>query len=69
MKFAGLKAGESSSYTEFGSFREARAQFEKEYILNKINEYDGNISKTAESIGLERSYLHRKIKSFGMDVE
>ena len=69
MKFAGLKAGESSSYAEFGSFREARAQFEKEYILNKINEYDGNISKTAESIGLERSYLHRKIKSFGMDVE
>ncbi|MBY0385621.1 sigma-54 dependent transcriptional regulator [bacterium] len=69
MKFAGLKAGESASYAEFGSFREARAQFEKEYILSKISEYDGNISKTAESIGLERSYLHRKIKSFGMDVE
>lgn len=69
MKFAGLKAGTTSTYTEFGSFREARAQFEKEYILNKITEFDGNISKTAESIGLERSYLHRKIKSFGMDVE
>ncbi len=69
MKFAGLQAGVASSYTEFGSFREARAQFEKEYILNKITEFDGNISKTAESIGLERSYLHRKIKSFGMDIE
>jgi two-component system, NtrC family, nitrogen regulation response regulator NtrX len=69
MKFAGLKAGEATTYAEFGSFREARAQFEKEYILSKINEFDGNISKTAESIGLERSYLHRKIKSFGMDIE
>ena len=69
MKFAGLKAGTATSFTEFGSFREARAQFEKEYILGKITEFDGNISKTAESIGLERSYLHRKIKSFGMDVE
>jgi two-component system, NtrC family, nitrogen regulation response regulator NtrX len=69
MKFAGLKAGATPSYAEFGSFREARAQFEKEYITTKINEYEGNISKTAESIGLERSYLHRKIKSFGMDVD
>lgn len=69
VKFAGLKAGASTNYAEFGSFREARAQFEKEYILSKINEYNGNISKTAESIGLERSYLHRKIKSFGIEIE
>lgn len=69
VKFAGLKAGATTNYAEFGSFREARAQFEKEYILSKINEYNGNISKTAESIGLERSYLHRKIKSFGIDIE
>jgi two-component system, NtrC family, nitrogen regulation response regulator NtrX len=69
IKFAGLKGNSSSTYSEFGSFREARAQFEKEYILSKISEYNGNISKTAESIGLERSYLHRKIKSFGIDIE
>lgn len=69
IKFAGLKGGAATTYSEFGSFREARAQFEKEYILSKINEYHGNISKTAESIGLERSYLHRKIKSFGIDIE
>lgn len=69
VKFAGLKAGVSTNYAEFGSFREARSQFEKEYILSKINEFNGNISKTAESIGLERSYLHRKIKSFGIDIE
>jgi two-component system nitrogen regulation response regulator NtrX len=49
------------------SFRDARAQFEKEFLLKKIAEHDGNISKTAENIGLERSYLHRKIKSYGID--
>lgn len=50
------------------SFREARAQFEKEYLLKKIAENFGNISKTAEAIGLERSYLHRKMKSYGIDA-
>jgi two-component system nitrogen regulation response regulator NtrX len=51
------------------NFREARAKFEKEYLLRKISENRGNISKTAEAIGLERSYLHRKIKGYGIDVE
>ena len=50
------------------NFREARAKFEKEFLLKKINENLGNISKTAETIGLERSYLHRKIKTYGIDV-
>lgn len=51
------------------NFREARAKFEKDYLLRKITENKGNISKTAEAIGLERSYLHRKIKGYGIDVE
>lgn len=50
------------------SFREARAHFEKEYLVKKINENQGNISRTAEVIGLERSYLHRKIKLYGIEV-
>ncbi len=50
------------------TFRDARAQFEKEYLVQKIKENGGNISKTAEVIGLERSYLHRKIKSYGIEV-
>jgi two-component system nitrogen regulation response regulator NtrX len=54
---------------EIGNFRDARAKFEKEYLLKKIAENKGNISKTAEVIGLERSYLHRKIKSYDIDVE
>ena len=50
-------------------FREARARFEREYLLKKIAENRGNISKTAEAIGLERSYLHRKIKSYGIEAD
>lgn len=70
LTFAGLNQQEpGSAYADAGSFREARSLFEKEYIIKKINENNGNISKTAEAIGLERSYLHRKIKSFGIDLE
>jgi two-component system nitrogen regulation response regulator NtrX len=71
LRFAGLQSADlkEESPEEIGNFREARAKFEKEYLLRKIAENKGNISKTAEVIGLERSYLHRKIKSFGIDVE
>ncbi|MCX7635945.1 MAG: sigma-54 dependent transcriptional regulator, partial [Syntrophales bacterium] len=51
------------------SLRAAKQDFEKQYILKKLKEFDGNISKTAEAIGLERSNLHRKIRSYGLDVE
>lgn len=70
LKFAGLPGVDKDDPTEeVSNFREARAKFEKDYLLKKIAENKGNISKTAESIGLERSYLHRKIKSYGIDVE
>jgi two-component system nitrogen regulation response regulator NtrX len=70
VRFAGLigKADEKSEMDAMSTFREARAQFEKDYLLKKIAENNGNISKTAEVIGLERSYLHRKIKSYGIEV-
>jgi two-component system nitrogen regulation response regulator NtrX len=51
------------------SFRAAKMDFEKQYIASKLREFEGNISKTAEAIGLERSNLHRKIKSYGLDVK
>jgi two-component system nitrogen regulation response regulator NtrX len=50
------------------TLREARGQFEKEFILKRLEENNGNISKTAEVIGVERSHLHRKIKSYGIEV-
>lgn len=69
LKFAGLNQLESGlTDKEIMTFREARAQFEKEFLLKMIDEHNGNITKTAEKIGLERSYLHRKIKSFGIDL-
>ena len=45
------------------SLREARERFERYYLLSQVNKFDGNISKTAEFIGMERSALHRKLKS------
>ncbi|SEM53855.1 two-component system, NtrC family, nitrogen regulation response regulator NtrX [Syntrophus gentianae] len=50
-----------------GSFREAKMDFEKSYLAKKLREFEGNISKTAESIGLERSNLHKKIKAYGLE--
>lgn len=73
LRFAGLidkkdTAPVTSDHSDMSTFREARAEFEKEYLIKKIQENGGNISKTAESIGLERSYLHRKIKAYGIEV-
>ncbi len=47
--------------------REAREVFEREYLVAQINRFSGNISRTAEFIGMERSALHRKLKSLGVD--
>jgi two-component system nitrogen regulation response regulator NtrX len=55
------------SLRDINSLREAREEFEKEFIIQKLEENDWNISKTAESIDMERSYLHRKIKNYGID--
>lgn len=46
--------------------REARELFEKEYLLTQINRFGGNISRTAAFVGMERSALHRKLKSLGV---
>jgi two-component system, NtrC family, nitrogen regulation response regulator NtrX len=47
--------------------REAREVFEREYLVAQISRFSGNISRTAEFIGMERSALHRKLKSLGVD--
>jgi two-component system nitrogen regulation response regulator NtrX len=68
LKFAGLTDPPDIEDEDLITFREARSKFEKEFLVAKISENQGNISKTAEAIGLERSYLHRKIKSYGIEV-
>lgn len=58
------------SHQGFGaSFKEAKRFFEKEYLEEKLKENDGNISQTAEQIGLERSHLHKKLKALGIEVK
>ena len=46
--------------------REARENFEKEYLISQIKKFGGNISKTAKFVGMERSALHRKLKLLGV---
>jgi len=46
--------------------RDARESFERDYLEAQIQRFGGNISKTAEFVGMERSALHRKLKSLGV---
>ena len=58
----------SNSYDNIFSFplKEAREKFEKDYLTSQLKKYKGNISKTAEFVGMERSALHRKLKTLGI---
>jgi two-component system nitrogen regulation response regulator NtrX len=51
------------------SFKEARKQFEHNYIKSKLRENQGNISKTAQQIGMERSHLHKKVKALAISLD
>ena len=53
-------------YAFSSPLKEAREQFEKEYLITQLKKNHGNISKTADFIGMERSALHRKLKSLGI---
>lgn len=50
-----------------GSLKDARGEFEKAFIEAKLKKFDGNISQTAEAIGIERSNLHKKIKIYQLE--
>ena len=54
---------------EFSTLHQARAAYERDYILKKLDEHHGNISRTAEVLGLERSHLYRKMKTLGIAVK
>lgn len=73
-RFGGLQGSPDKSATNQTSttwydktYKEAKDSFEREYLYSQLQLHDWNISKTAESIGLERSNLHRKIKAYGLD--
>ena len=54
---------------EASTLHQARAAYEHDYILKKLDENHGNVSRTAEVLGLERSHLYRKMKSLGIAVK
>ncbi|MEJ2197620.1 MAG: sigma-54 dependent transcriptional regulator [Desulfuromonadales bacterium] len=67
---------QQSASTDLGSitlsadtYRSAKEEFEKEFLVQKLEENDWNISRTAEAIEIERSNLHRKIKSYGIELK
>ncbi len=55
--------------SEFSTLHQARAAYERDYILKKLDDNHGNISRTAEVLGLERSHLYRKMKTLGIAVK
>ena len=60
-------AGEpEGAVAEAGTLAEARERFERRYILGKYHESGGNMSRTAEALGVERSNLYRKMKAYGL---
>ena len=63
---SGIEESKMESFLSSDSFKEAREMFEKSFIESKLKEFKGNISRTAEAIGVERSNLHKKIKTYGL---
>ncbi len=58
--------GRAPRTSDFSTLQEARAAYEREFILKKLEENQGNMSRTAEALGLERSHLYRKMKALGI---
>ena len=63
--FVDLESSKDNVY----SLKQAREDFEKNFILTKLQENDWNVTKTAELIGIDRSSLHKKLKSYGLDLK
>jgi two-component system, NtrC family, nitrogen regulation response regulator NtrX len=61
----GAEVPPASSYN-FDSYREAAETYEREYILRKLAETEGNITRTAELMGIDRSHLYRRLKALGI---
>jgi two-component system nitrogen regulation response regulator NtrX len=60
--------GASKRSEDFSTLHQAREAYERDYILKKIDECHGNISRAAESLGLERSHLYRKMRTLGISI-
>ena len=65
-KSLGIKGGFESAFM-LASLKEAKVEFEKAFVEKKLREFKGNISQAAEAMGVERSNLHKKIKTYGLN--
>jgi two-component system, NtrC family, nitrogen regulation response regulator NtrX len=63
------REGSRRAMGEFSTLHQARAAYERDYILKKLDENHGNVSRTAEVLGLERSHMYRKMKALGIAVK
>jgi two-component system nitrogen regulation response regulator NtrX len=54
------------SRTDFASYKEGRDAYERNYILRKLSECDGNVTRTAEAMSIDRSHLYRRMKALGI---
>ncbi len=60
-------AAPATARFNFASYREGRDVYERNYILRKLTECDGNITRTAEAMGIDRSHLYRRMKALGLN--
>jgi two-component system nitrogen regulation response regulator NtrX len=63
------REGQRTRSEDFSSLLEAREAYERDYILKKLDELNGNVSRAAEALGLERSHLYRKMKALGVTIK
>ena len=63
------RSGAARKGAEFTTLQQAREAYERDYILKKLDECHGNVSRAAEVLGLERSHLYRKMKTLGISVK
>ncbi len=66
--FGGTGEKPSSSF-RFPSFKEATDAYHREFILHKLAEFDGNVTKAAEKMGVDRSHLYRRMKNLGIQAK
>ena len=63
------KTSAPASSFRFPSFKDATDAYQREFIIHKLAEADGNITRAAELMGVDRSHLHRRIKNLGINIE
>lgn len=67
-KFNQTEDAPASSF-RFPSFKDATDAYQREFILHKLTEFDNNVSKAADSMGVDRSHLYRRMKNLGINAE